>query len=178
MQEKLHQNVALIGLMGAGKTTIGMRLARALSVRFDDSDQLIVEHSGMEISDIFAQKGEVYFRQLEREIIDDNLVWPPHILATGGGAYIQDDTRKLIQQRAVTVWLKANFDVLLERVSRKNTRPLLEQGDKAEILRNLMNERYPLYQEADIIIESDVGPHERVVNYIVDELQNKGYIDE
>ncbi len=178
MQMTLHQNIALIGLMGAGKTTIGKRLSHALGAEFYDSDHLVVERIGMEISDVFAQKGEAYFRQLEREIIADNLVWPPHILATGGGAYIQEETRHLLQERAVTVWLKAEFEVLLERVSRKNTRPLLEQGDKAQILRELMEARYPLYEQADITIESDVGPHEKVVQRIIDALKEKGYIDE
>lgn len=163
----LSQTVVLVGLMGCGKSSIGKRLAKQLHVPFVDTDHAIEAAAGCSITDIFKHKGEAYFRELELKTISDLLDQPPCIMATGGGAYIQAPIRKKIHEKAMAIWLKANFDVLLERVSRKKTRPLLEQGDKAEILRKLMDERTPIYEQAEIVVESSTGPHHLAVNQIL-----------
>lgn len=157
--------------MGCGKTAIGTRLANQLSLPFFDLDHEIEALLGHSVSDIFEKYGEPHFREAERKIIARLLGGPPCILASGGGAFIQDDIRRLIKERAISVWLKADFDVLLERVSRKKTRPLLERGNKAEILRQLMEKRYPIYAEADITVNSSSGPHLTVVERVVEQVK-------
>ncbi|MBV8939572.1 MAG: shikimate kinase [Alphaproteobacteria bacterium] len=163
----LRRSIVLVGLMGAGKTTIGKRLAHALGVSFVDSDHEIVEAAGCSISDIFAIYGEEIFRDLEQRVLLRLLEAPPCVLATGGGAFVNPAIREAIKQRALSVWLKAELEVLVERVSRRDTRPLLQAGDKREILSRLMQERHPLYAEADIVIDSTTGAHEAVVEQIL-----------
>jgi shikimate kinase len=167
----LHKPLVLVGLMGAGKSTIGRRLASQLGVAFIDSDQEIVEAAGSSISDIFETYGEAIFRDLEQRVMLRLLSSEPRVIATGGGAFIQPDIRQAIKKHAISVWLKADLPILIERVSRRDSRPLLKTGDKHEILKKLMEERYPIYAEADLIIDSNAGPHETVVSGIIDALK-------
>jgi shikimate kinase len=159
--------------MGVGKSTIGRRLAGALELPFRDADQEIEQAAGCSVSQIFAERGEVQFRDGERRVIARLLEEGPHVLATGGGAFMNAKTRALIKEKAVSVWLKADLDVLVRRVSRKDTRPLLAGRDPREVLQQLMNERYPVYAEADIVIETDDGPASAAVEAILDALQRR-----
>lgn len=169
----LHKPVVLVGLMGAGKSTIGRRLAHALGVAFIDSDNEIVEAAGCSVADIFETYGESIFRDLEQRVLCRLLGNEPCVIATGGGAFINPTIREAIKGKATSVWLKAELEILLERVSRRDTRPLLKSGDKSVILSKLMEERYPIYAEADIAIDSNAGLHEMVVAGIIDALRNK-----
>jgi len=170
---KLSKPVVLVGLMGAGKSTVGRRLAASLGTTFVDSDQEIVEAAGCSISDIFEIYGEEIFRDLEQRIVSRLLSGKPCIIATGGGAYMQAPIREEIAAKGISIWLRAELDVLLERVSRRDTRPLLKTGDKGEIMKKLMEERYPIYAQADLTIDSNIGPHDAVVEDIVRALQEK-----
>ena len=167
----LRKSVVLVGLMGAGKSTIGRRLAQVLDTPFVDSDNEIVEAAGCSVSDIFDIHGEDIFRDLEQRIVLKLLDREPSVIATGGGSFINPTIRKAIKEKASSVWLKAELEVLVERVSRRNTRPLLEQGDKREILSKLMADRYPVYGEADITIDSSNDAHEVVVKRILEALK-------
>lgn len=169
----LTRPVVLVGLMGAGKSTIGRRLASALGLQFVDSDQEIVEAAGCSIPDIFEMYGEAIFRDLEQRVLLRLIGNPPCVLATGGGAFINDAIRSEIKEKATSVWLKADLDVLLERVSRRDTRPLLKTGDKSVILSKMIEDRYPVYGEADIVIDSNAGHHETVVERIVQALARR-----
>lgn len=164
------KTIVLIGLMGSGKSAIGRRLAAQLGRPFLDSDAEIEAAAGCAIDDIFTLYGEAAFRDCERRVMARLLEGPPRVLAAGGGAFMDPETRARIRESAVSVWLRADLDVLLARVSRRNNRPLLKQGDKRETLKRLMAERDPLYAEADIVVESDESPHQKVVRKIVDEL--------
>lgn len=170
---KLPKPVVLVGLMGAGKSTVGRRLASALGLNFIDSDNEIVEAAGCSIADIFEAYGEAIFRDLEQRVLLRLISSAPCVIATGGGAFVNPMIRNAIKEKAISVWLKADLDVLLERVSRRDTRPLLKTGDKSAILGRLMEERYPIYGEADITIESNAGLHEVVVENIVATLKQK-----
>lgn len=167
----LTKTVVLVGLMGAGKSSVGKRLACRLEVPFVDADKEIEKAAGCEINDIFECYGEAAFRDGERRVIARLLEDPPHILATGGGAFMNDQTRQKVKENAISVWLKVDIPVLVQRVSRRNNRPLLAKGDPETILRDLATKRDPFYAEADIVIESGAGPHEAVVDAIVDALQ-------
>jgi shikimate kinase len=154
--------------MGAGKTSIGRRLARALEAPFADADEEIVTAAGLSIADIFALYGEPRFRELERRVVARLLDQPPMVLALGGGAFIDGETRERVAARAVSVWLRADLETLLARTARKRgTRPLLEQGDPRAILAELMSKRYPVYALADHAVDSQTEPHEAVVERIV-----------
>ncbi|MET0545356.1 MAG: shikimate kinase [Caulobacterales bacterium] len=161
--------IVLVGLMGVGKTTVGKALAAQLNMPFRDADSQIEEAAGLSISEIFAQHGEQEFRRGERRVLHRLLTAEaPHVLATGGGAFIDPDTRALIQSTAVSVWLKADIDSLVKRVSRKNTRPLLRQGDPKEILTRLCHERAAFYALADIHAESSNGAVTDTVKRVLD----------
>ena len=162
-----RRTIALVGLMGVGKSTIGRKLAQALELPFYDADHEIERAAGCTISDIFAELGEAEFRAGERRVIARLLEGPPHVLATGGGAFMNAETRALIKQRAVSVWLKADLEVMARRVSRKDTRPLLVGKDPRQVLSALMAERYPIYAEADIAIETDDRPAGAAVDAIL-----------
>ncbi|MFQ5785572.1 MAG: shikimate kinase [Alphaproteobacteria bacterium] len=163
----LRRTVVLVGLMGAGKSSIGRRLAARFGVKFIDADAEIEIAAGCTIPEIFARHGEAAFRDGERRVIARLLDAPPHVLATGGGAFLDPATRATIAERAVSVWLRADLDVLVARCARRKTRPLLEQGDPRRILADLMAERYPVYAAADIVVDSVDGPHDAVVDQIV-----------
>lgn len=168
---RLNRCVVLVGLMGAGKSSIGKRLAKSLDVNFVDSDEEIVKAAGCSITDIFEIYGEAMFRDLERRVLQRLLTEEKaSIIATGGGAFIQDATRALILEKSVSIWLKADLEVLYERVSRKNNRPLLEKGDKREILAKLMADREPFYSQANLAVSSDMGAHENVVERAIESL--------
>lgn len=162
----IRKPVVLVGLMGAGKSTIGRRLASAIELPFIDSDNEIVEAAGCSIADIFETYGEAIFRDLEQRVLLRLIGGNACVLATGGGAFINSAIRDAIREKAISVWLKADLDILLERVSRRDTRPLLKTGDKGAILTRLMEERYPIYAQADITIDSNAGLHETVVESI------------
>ncbi|HEY8351471.1 MAG TPA: shikimate kinase [Sphingomonadales bacterium] len=163
----LDRPIVLVGLMGAGKTTIGRRLAARLGVPFVDSDAEIETAAGRTIREIFEDFGEAEFRAGERKVIARLLEEGPMVLATGGGAFMDPDTRARVREAGISVWLKADIPLLVERVGRRDTRPLLRQGDPAEVLERLAAQRYPFYAEADITVESGAGPHENVVDEIV-----------
>lgn len=167
----LDRTVALVGLMGAGKSTVGRRLAHALGLPFADADEAIVDAAGQSIQEIFAQHGECEFRRGERKVIARLLDEAPHVLATGGGAFVDPATRALMKEKAITVWLKAPLEVLMKRVSRRDDRPLLKEDDPRAVMQRLMNERYPLYAEADIVVETGAGPHHLAVNAVLEALR-------
>jgi shikimate kinase len=165
------RTVALVGLMGAGKTTIGRRLAHALALPFVDADEAIVAAAGRSIEDIFAERGECEFRRGERQVIARLLDGEPHVLATGGGAFIDPRTRALMKERAVSIWLKAPLDVLMKRVTRRDHRPLLKEDDPRAVMQRLIEERYPIYAEADLTVETGAGPHNSAVSHILTALR-------
>lgn len=157
----LARSVVLVGLMGAGKTSIGRRLAAQLGMSFVDADAEIEAAAGCTIAEIFERHGEAAFRDGERRVIARLLDARPQIIATGGGAYMDATTRALVGARAVSLWLRADLDTLTARTSRRVNRPLLKDGDPRETLDRLMQQRYPVYAEADIIVDShDCPPDE------------------
>ncbi len=163
----LEHSIVLVGLMGSGKSAIGRRLAARIGTEFIDADNEIEKAAGLSINDIFEVHGEQAFRDGERRVIARILSGPVHVLATGGGAFMDAETRKLVKQRGISVWLRAEFDVLLRRVSRRNNRPLLKGDNKEEVLRGLIEARYPTYGEADITVQSQDGPHDETVNEVI-----------
>jgi shikimate kinase len=174
--ERLNRTVALVGMMGAGKSALGRRLAQRLGVSFHDADSEIEIAAGCSISEIFDRYGEAAFRDGERRVIARLLGEPPHVLATGGGALVDADTRNRVKQNAVSVWIKAPINVLLARTQRRDTRPLLRNGDPVETLTRLLAEREPIYAEADLTITSEDGPHNAAVDLIVDSLRSRGIL--
>jgi shikimate kinase len=170
---RLDKTLVLVGMMGAGKTSVGRRLASTLGVPFRDADAEIELAAGCTINEIFERYGEPAFRAGERKVIARLLAEPPHVLATGGGAFMDPDTRARICEAAISVWLKAPVELLLERVLRKDTRPLLRNTDSRTALERLLKEREPVYAQADLTIESDEGPHDSVVRRILAALDAK-----
>jgi shikimate kinase len=162
-----HRTIALVGLMGVGTSSVGRRLATALDMPFCDADTEVEAAAGRSISDIFAEMGETAFREGERRVIARLLDEPPHVLATGGGAFINPETRALIKSKAISIWLKADLDVLARRVGRKDTRPLLAGKDPALVLRDLAEVRYPIYAEADITVETGDTAHHVTVEQVI-----------
>ena len=163
----LPRTVALVGLMGAGKTAIGKRLAARLGLPFVDADAAIEKAADCTIEDYFVRHGEADFRRKERQVIARLLTDPVHILATGGGAFVDPDTRALMRGRALSVWLRADLDLLVARTARRTNRPLLKQGEPREVLARLIERRYPIYAEADIIVDSEDGPLEEMVERVL-----------
>ena len=159
----LRKTVAIVGLMGSGKSAIGRRLASWLDVPFADSDALVEAAVGMPVSQIFETRGEVAFREMERDAVAKALQDRPLILATGGGAFLCPKTRVRLQQSAVTLWLRACVDILAERCSRNHDRPLLHGRDIRSTLERLVAERYPVYAEADMVLDCAERPHEETV---------------
>ncbi|NNM71375.1 shikimate kinase [Enterovirga aerilata] len=173
LRERLRDRaIVLVGLMGAGKTTVGRRLATRLDLPFRDADVEIETAAGMPISDIFAIYGEPAFRDGERRVIARLLDEGPLVLATGGGAYMNAETRAKIAARGISVWLKADHETLMRRVRRRSHRPLLANPDPEGTMRRLIAERYPVYAEADVAVESCDMPHDRVVAEVVKALES------
>ncbi|MFO0998389.1 MAG: shikimate kinase [Alphaproteobacteria bacterium] len=168
---KMDRIVVLVGLMGAGKTCIGKRLAQRLGLPFVDADSAIEEAAGCTIPEIFAQHGEEHFRDGERRVIARLLDDPPHVLSTGGGAYMDPSTRSKIRERGISIWLRASLDILMRRTARRNNRPLLKRGSRRETLQRLMEERYPIYGEADITIDSADAPADETVDKVMAALE-------
>ena len=168
------RTIVLVGLMGVGKTTVGRRLAHLLHLPFVDADHAIEEAAGCSVSEIFARFGEPAFRDGERKVIARLLDGPRHVLATGGGAYMDLRTRAAIKARGISVWLRADLDLLMDRVGRKGHRPLLQTADPRATMERLIAERYPVYAEADIVVDSRDGPHDRVVRAIIHALEEYG----
>ena len=159
--------LVLVGLMGAGKTTVGRRLAEHLGLPFNDADDEIEMAAGCSIEELFAEHGEAAFRAGEQRVIARLLEGPVHVQATGGGAFMDPRTRRNIADKGLSIWLRAELEVLLERVGRRHHRPLLEGRDQRQVLADLMAERYPIYGQADIVVETDSSPHARVVSAII-----------
>jgi shikimate kinase len=166
-----RRSIVLVGMMGAGKSSVGRKLGGRLGLAFVDADTKIEEAAGMSIPDIFETRGEAEFRSGEARVIARLLEGGPQVLATGGGAYMNADTRALIRAKAVSVWLKADFDVLMKRIKRRTDRPMLKTADPAATLKQLMDVRYPVYAEADITVESREVLHEVIVEEILDQLR-------
>lgn len=164
------RSIVLVGMMGVGKSTIGKLLAGKLGLNFVDSDEEIEKAAGMPISEMFERFGESSFRDGERRVIARLITEGPKVIATGGGAFINDETRSLIKEQCRSVWIDADLDVLIERVSRRSNRPLLVGKDPREVLTELATKRTPFYAEADIHVRSDSGPHARTVNQILEAL--------
>jgi len=166
-----RRSVVLIGMMGVGKSSIGRRLATRLGIPFLDADTEIEKAAGMSISDIFARHGEADFRSGEARVIARLLESGPQVLATGGGAFMNEGTRAAIKAKGVSIWLSAEFEVLLRRISkRKNERPMLQTDNPDETLRHLLAVREPTYALADLTVQSREGPHDVIVAEIVSAL--------
>lgn len=164
--------LVLVGMMGAGKTTVGRRLASRLGRQFIDSDEEIERAAQMSIPEIFEQRGEAEFRAGEMRVIARLLKEKDVVLATGGGAFVNPDTRALVKAEAVSVWLKADIDVLFERVSRRSNRPLLKTADPKGTLEKLVADRYPIYAEADVTVISRDVPQDTMAGDVVSALLN------
>lgn len=169
------RTIALVGLMGVGKSSVGRRLANALDLPFRDADVEVEAAAGRSIPDIFADLGEAVFREGERRVISRLLEDPPHVLATGGGAFMNDETRALIKSKTISIWLKADLDILARRVSRKDNRPLLAGKDPMEVLETQAAVRYPVYAQADLTVETGDAAHhvtvEQVIRALTEHLQ-------
>lgn len=161
------RTITLVGLMGVGKSSVGRRLANALDMPFRDADTEVETAAGRSIPEIFADLGEAAFREGERRVIARLLDEPPHVLATGGGAFMNAETRALIKARSISVWLKADLDVLAKRVGRKDNRPLLAGKDPMEVLKAQAEVRYPVYAEADVTVETGDTAHHVAVDQVI-----------
>jgi shikimate kinase len=175
LSKRLDRPVVLVGLMGVGKSTVGRRLARRLGLPFVDSDAEIEDAAGRPAAEIFERYGETDFRDGERRLVARLIEGDLRVIATGGGAYVDTRTRKLLNQRSITVWLDAPVDILTERTSRRDTRAQLRNGDPKAVLERLAEERRPSYEEAHIHVRSGEGAHKDVVDAIVQALTD--YLD-
>lgn len=162
-----RRSIVMVGLMGCGKSSVGRRLASRLSIPFVDADDEIVRAARQSINEIFETHGEDYFRDGERRVIARLLAGDRQVLATGGGAFMSADTRAAIRAHGVSIWLRADLPVLMKRVLKRDTRPLLKGGDPEAVMRQLMADRYPVYAEADLTVESRDAPHDVIVNEII-----------
>jgi shikimate kinase len=161
------RSIALVGLMGCGKSSVGRRLAARLELPFVDADEEIERAAGKSIPDIFAEHGEAHFREGERKVIQRLLSEGQKVLATGGGAYMNADTREAIRRAGISVWLKADLPVLMRRVLKRDNRPLLKEKDPEAVMRSLMERRYPIYAEADITVDSRDVAHDVIVDEVL-----------
>jgi len=164
------KSIVMVGLMGCGKSAVGRRLAARLGLPFVDADEEIEKAAGQSIEDIFAEHGEPYFREGERKVLARLMRSGPQVLATGGGAFMNADTRAMIADRGISVWLKAELALLLRRVAKRNNRPLLKGADPQSVMQRLMDTRYPVYAQADITVESRDVPHDTIVGEIIERL--------
>ena len=168
IRDKLGDHaIVLVGLMGAGKTTVGRRLSDKLGVPFVDADHEIEIAAGKRIAEIFADHGEAYFRDGERKVIARLLESGAQVMATGGGAFMNEETRRRIREAGVSVWLRADLALLLKRVSRRSDRPLLNNDDPTTVMTRLVEQRYPVYATADITVDSQDIPHTSIVNDVI-----------
>lgn len=165
------RSLVLVGMMGVGKSTVGRRLALRLGLPFVDADDAIVEAAGMSIQDMFDRFGEPHFRDGERRVITRLIEEGPKVIATGGGAFVHPDTRALILDKAIAIWLDADIDILVERVSRREGRPLLKDRDPRTVLTELAQQRNPIYALAQVHVTSTATPHDATVDRIVEALQ-------
>ena len=163
----MDRPVVLVGTMGVGKTSVGRKLAERLGLPFVDADEAIEEAAGLSIAEIFERFGELYFRDGERRVIGRLIAGKPKVIATGGGAFINDRTRALILAKARSIWLNADIDILVERVSRRDHRPLLVGRDPRAVLTELGEKRNPIYAQAEIHARSDTSPHSKTVDQIM-----------
>lgn len=170
------RSLVMVGLMGCGKSSVGRRLAMRLGVPFVDTDDEIERVAGKSINDIFADWGEAEFRNGERRVIARLLGEGPQVLATGGGAFINPETRANIKARGVSIWLRAELPLLMRRVAKRETRPLLKAGDPEAVMRGLMETRYPIYAEADLIVDSRDVAHEVIVTDVIEALKSSGVL--
>jgi shikimate kinase len=161
------RSIVLVGLMGAGKSTVGRRLAQKLGLEFTDADAEIERAAGKTVPDIFRDHGEAYFREGERKVIARLLDSGPQVLATGGGAFMNEETRHNIASRGISVWLRADMNLLMKRVRRRDNRPLLKAEDPEEVMRQLIAQRYPVYGQADVTVESRDVPHNSIVSDVI-----------
>ncbi|MEY4783978.1 MAG: hypothetical protein RIR41_1913 [Pseudomonadota bacterium] len=167
---RLERTIALVGMMGVGKSTVGRKLAESLAAPFVDSDEEIEKAAGLSVQEIFAMHGEPEFRRGERRVIERLLNGPQIVLATGGGAYMDATTRALLKEKAVTVWLRADLDLIWKRVNRRDTRPLLKRDNPRQVLADLLAQRAPVYAEADLTVDSGEGPANDAVKTICEAL--------
>ena len=167
---KITRSIILTGLMGVGKTSVGRRLAARLGLPFFDADAEMEIAAGRSVADIFEDFGEPAFRDGERKVIARLLDGTPRVIATGGGAFMAEETRALIKQNAISIWLRADIDTLVDRTSRRDTRPLLKKGNPREVLTRLAEIREPVYAEADMEVESNTGPRDETVDRIMETL--------
>ena len=171
LPDRTGRSIVLVGLMGAGKSTVGRRLAAAMKRDFVDVDDEIERAANRTIAEIFDEFGEAHFRDGERRVVQRIMNGPPSVVATGGGAFVDERTRALILERGVAVWLDADIDTLVERTGRRDTRPLLKGGNPHAILSDLKERRSDAYSQAHLHIVTDNGPHERTVALIVEALE-------
>ncbi|MGB3140066.1 MAG: shikimate kinase [Aestuariivirga sp.] len=168
IREKLGNHpLVLVGLMGAGKSSIGRRLAEKLDVPFVDADHEIEIAADKSIPEIFKDHGEAYFREGERRVISRLIENGAQVLSTGGGAFINEETRQAVQARGISVWLKADLPLLMKRVMKRADRPLLQTGDPEAVMQKLMDQRYPIYATADVTVESRDVQHTQMVNEVI-----------
>jgi shikimate kinase/3-dehydroquinate synthase len=164
------RSIVLVGLMGCGKSSIGKRLAVKLGLPFVDADDEIERAAAKTINDIFTDHGEAHFRDGERRVIARLLGNGPQVLATGGGAFINPETRQRVREKGISIWLRADLPVLMRRVMKRDTRPLLRDGNPEATMRKLIEARYPIYAEADMTVESRDEPHDLAVTEILHRL--------
>ena len=169
--ELSQRTIALVGLMGVGKSSVGRRLAKTLDMPFFDADEEIERAARLSVAEIFAELGETQFRDGEHRVIARLLSGPPHVLASGGGAFLHAKTREAMKANAITVWLKTDLEVLAARVGRRDTRPLLRGKDPMEVLRAQAEARYPVYAEADVVVDCGEGTHQTAVAAILAALE-------
>ena len=172
MNEKIHpsnkKTIVLIGMMGAGKTTTGFSIAQRLNLKFVDSDKEIEKLENLTVEEVIEQKGEEYYKKLEKKIISDFLNNnQPQILSIGGNSFENDEIRKMIKEKAISIFIDVDYPILLERVKKKNTRPILEKGNKEEILKKLYDEKLPYYKKADIVINTTYLNKDTSLNVIL-----------
>lgn len=165
-----RQSIILIGLMGAGKTTLGRRLAKHLDLPFKDADHEIEAAAGMDVAEFFATFGEDKFRDGEEKVISRLLDNGPQILATGGGAYMRQATRDNIKNKGISIWLRGDLELLMNRIALRQTRPLLQVDNPKEVMQKLIDERYPVYAAADITIDTIDAPHNVMIEKLLEEM--------
>ncbi|NBV05982.1 MAG: shikimate kinase [Proteobacteria bacterium] len=166
--------IALVGLMGVGKSTLGTKLANTLGYYFIDSDQEIEDREKKTINEIFAKNGEKYFREIEKNLISEIITRDENIiLSLGGGAYINDETRRILKEKSLVIWITAPVNTILQRVGNKNNRPLLNNSNKRKTLEELAKKRYPIYGESDLKFDTNEESHEAIISKIIKYLKNQ-----